>query len=88
MAEGKNGQPVNMACAFVPARPSTVAIPQSRNLKGWDPRFVSYSNFMDAHGAHSQAPYKPYFAIPTQSSPARAVMANANYKINDNMELV
>jgi len=52
---GKNGQPVNMSCAFVPAGPYSCDTGRT-NLKGKDPRFISYSNFMDAMAPTGQAP--------------------------------
>jgi iron complex outermembrane recepter protein len=84
---GKNGQPVNMSCAFVPAGKYSCD-PANRNLKGWDPRFVSYSSFMDAMQPTAQAPYKPYFAIPETLFTGSGVMANVSYHLNDNMSLV
>ena len=45
---GKNGQPVNVSCAFVPAGP--YSCDTGGNLLGYDPRYVSYSNFMTAVG--------------------------------------
>jgi iron complex outermembrane receptor protein len=83
---GKNGQPVNMSCAFVPAGPyscDTGAV----NLKGKDPRFISYSNFMDAMAPTSQAPFKPYFALPITRFNGWGVQGNLSYDISDNVNL-
>jgi iron complex outermembrane recepter protein len=81
--KGKNGQPVNISCAFVPAGPYTCdSVWQNHG------RFVSYSNFMDAMAPTTQAPFKPYFAIPQTLYTGSGVMANVSYKLNDNMELV
>jgi iron complex outermembrane receptor protein len=85
--KGKNGQPVNISCAFVPAGKYSCDA-ANRNLHGWDPRFVSYSNFMDAAAPTANAGFKPYFAIPTTEFTGSGVMGNVSYKFNDNMELV
>jgi iron complex outermembrane recepter protein len=81
--KGINGQPVNISCQFVPAgQYSCDPNPQK------DARFVSYSNFMDAMAPTTQAPFKPYFAIPQTLFTGSGVMANLSYHFNDNMELV
>ncbi|MBK6673282.1 MAG: TonB-dependent receptor plug domain-containing protein [Proteobacteria bacterium] len=59
---GKNGQAVNMSCAFVPY--GQYSCDTGRNLRGWNPKFVSYSNFLDGTAPIGYAPFKPYFAIP------------------------
>ena len=43
---GKDGTAVQLNCAFVPAGP--YSCDTGGDLLGWDPRFVSYSTFMDA----------------------------------------
>jgi iron complex outermembrane receptor protein len=83
---GKDGNAVNMSCAFVPAGP--YSCDTGGNLKGWDPRFVSYSNFLDAMDPTSQAPYKPYYAVPVTRFQGSGFMGNLSYNFNDNFELV
>ncbi len=84
--KGKNGQPVNISCQFVPY--GQYGCDTGGNLKGWDPKFVSYSNFMDNAAPTTQAPFKPYFSIPTTEFTGSGVMANLGYHINDNWQLV
>jgi len=84
--KGKNGQPVNMSCAFVPA--GRYSCDTGGNLLGWDPRFVSYSNFLDGMAPTTQAPYKPYFAVPQTNFQGSGFSGTLNYDINDNAQLV
>jgi iron complex outermembrane receptor protein len=83
---GKNGQPVNVSCAFVPA--GRYSCDTGGNLLGYDPRYVSYSNFMDQMAPTSQAPYKPYFALPITEFEGWGVHGSLNWDLSDNLELV
>jgi iron complex outermembrane receptor protein len=93
---GKNGQPVNMSCAFVPY--GAYSCDTGGDLLGWNPKYVSYSSFMDAmsttvtNGATTTnnltAPFKPYFAIPETNFNGSGFMGNLSYKINENFEFV
>jgi iron complex outermembrane receptor protein len=83
---GKNGQPVNMSCAFVPA--GAYSCDTGGYLNGWDPRFVSYSNFLDAMAPTTQAPFKPYFALPITEFLGSGYHLDLSYDFNDNLELV
>jgi len=83
---GKNGQPVNMSCAFVPA--GKFSCDTGGNLLGWDPRFVSYSNFMDSMAQSSTAPFKPYFALPITNFNGWGVHGNLTYSITDDVQFV
>jgi iron complex outermembrane receptor protein len=83
---GKDGTAVNMSCAFVPAGP--YSCDTGGNLHGWDPRFVSYSNFLDGMDPTSQAPFKPYYAVPVTRFQGSGFMGNLSYNFNDSFELV
>ena len=83
---GKNGTPVPYNCRFVPAGP--YSCDTGANLKGWDKRFVSYSNFLDGMASTVQAPFKPYFALPTTEFYGSGFHADMHYKFNDNAEFV
>ena len=84
---GKDGvNQVNMGCAFVPA--GQYSCDTGGNLKGWDPRFVSYSNFMDSTQATTLTPFKPYFSLPTTEFQGAGYHLDLNYEINDNLSLV
>src|SRR5690606_33067500 len=83
---GKDGTPVQLNCAFVPAGP--YSCDTGGNLLGWDPRFVSYSSFMDAMQPNPQAPFKPYFALPITEFEGWGVHGNVTFDINDNVQLV
>jgi len=83
---GKNGQAVNMSCAFVPAGP--YSCDTGGNLLGWDPRFVSYSNFLDGMTPTTQAPFKPYFANPITNFNGSGFAGNVSFDINDQAQLV
>ena len=83
---GKNGQPVRLNCAFVPAGP--YSCDTGGDLQGWDPRFVSYSSFMDAMQPNPQAPYKPYFALPIKEFEGWGVHGTAEFDVSDNVQIV
>jgi len=83
---GKNGQAVNMSCAFVPAGAyscDTGAV----TYNNFDPRFVSYSNFLDGMAPTATAPFKPYFAVPETVFQGSGVQGTATYDFNDQMQL-
>jgi iron complex outermembrane recepter protein len=82
---GKNGQPVNLSCAFVPAGP--YSCDTGGNLLGYDPRFVSYSNFADTAASTTQAPFKPYFALPVTKFKGWGVQGNVSFDISDTVNL-
>jgi iron complex outermembrane recepter protein len=82
---GKNGQPVPLTCAFVPAGP--YSCDTGGNLQGHDPRFVSYSNFMDAMTATPQAPFKPYFALPVTKFEGWGVHGSISFDLSENLNL-
>lgn len=83
---GKNGQGVPLSCAFVPAGP--YSCDTGGNLQGYDPRYVSYSTFMDARTPTTQAPYKPYFALPITQFEGWGVQGNVTVDASDNVQLV
>ena len=57
-------------------------------LYGGDPRFVSYSNFLDGTAPTTQAPFKPYFALPEPGFNGWGIMGNVTFDISDNLQLV
>jgi iron complex outermembrane recepter protein len=82
---GKNGQPVALSCAFVPAGP--YSCDTGGNLLGNDPRFVSYSNFLDAAASTTQAPFKPYSALPITKFNGWGVQGNVSFDLSDDVSL-
>jgi iron complex outermembrane receptor protein len=85
LLRGKDGNPVPVDCHFVPA--GQYSCDTGGNLLGWDPRFVSYSNFMDAMDPSPMAPYKPYFALPITRFNGWGVQGNLSYDLSDNINL-
>lgn len=83
---GKNGQPINMSCAFVPNGPHSCDT--GGHTAGWDREFISYSNFLDGMANTTQAPYKPYFSLPITEFSGSGAHLNATYQFNDNAEFV
>jgi iron complex outermembrane recepter protein len=83
---GKNGQAVNLSCAFVPY--GAYSCDTGGNLMGWNPKFVSYSNFLDATASIPYAPFKPYFALPVTEFNGYGYSGNVSFDINDNLQLV
>lgn len=86
LLRGKNGQPVPVDCRFVPA--GQYSCDTGGDLLGYDPRFVSYSNFMDAMDPSAMAPFKPYFALPITRFNGWGVAGNVSYDLSDNVNLV
>jgi iron complex outermembrane receptor protein len=83
---GKDGNAVKLSCAFVPYGP--YSCDTGGNLMGWNPKYVSYSNFMDAMAPTSQAPFKPYFALPITEFNGWGTSLHVSHDLNDNAELV
>jgi iron complex outermembrane receptor protein len=83
---GKDGTPVQLSCAFVPSGP--YSCDTGGNLLGHDPRYVSYSSFMDAMEGNPQAPFKPYFALPITDFEGYGLMGNMTYDFSEHLQLV
>jgi len=83
---GKDGNQVNLSCAFVPY--GAYSCDPGGDLLGWSPKYVSYSNFMDAMDPTTQAPFKPYFALPITNFNGWGVSGNLSHDFNDNVQLV
>jgi iron complex outermembrane receptor protein len=82
---GKNGQPVGMSCAFVPAGP--YSCDSGGDTLGYRRGYISYSNFMDAMAPSDTAPFKPYFALPITRFNGWGVQGNISYDLSDNLNL-
>ncbi len=85
---GKDGNPVQVGCQFVPYGPYSCDNAPDRNLMGWNPKYVSYSNFMDAMRPTDQAPFKPYFSLPITEFTGWGVSGNITHDFNDNLQFV
>jgi iron complex outermembrane receptor protein len=83
---GKDGNKIQMSCAFVPA--GKFGCDTGGNLLGWDPRFVSYSNFMDGMAPTTQAPFKPYFALPITKFQGWGVQGDITVDLSNDVNLV
>jgi iron complex outermembrane receptor protein len=83
---GKDGNAVNMSCAFVAAGP--YSCDTGGDLMGWDRRFVSYSNFQDDMEGTVQAPFKGYWAMPTTEFQGWGTNATVAYDFSDDLQLV
>ena len=83
---GKDGTPVRLDCRFVPAGP--YSCDTGGNLQGYDPRFVSYSSFLDAKAGNPQAPFKPYFALPITKFEGYGIHGNITFDLTDDLQLV
>lgn len=82
---GNDGNAVPVNCAFVPAGP--YSCDNIGNAYG-DPRFVAYSNFLDAKAPTQQSPYKPYAALQNQDFQGWGVHSNMTFDATDNIQLV
>jgi iron complex outermembrane recepter protein len=84
---GKDGQPVPVNCAFVPAGVYSCDTLASSVYDG-DRRYISYANFLDGTASTSQAPFKPYAALQNQDFTGWGIHGNVKFDINDKMNLV
>lgn len=83
---GKNGQPVPVSCAFVPAGAYGCDTLNASQF-GVDPRFVSYANFLDGLTPTTQAPYKPYAALQNQNFVGWGLSGNVKLTLSDTHNL-
>src|SRR5690606_1731273 len=83
---GKDGNAVNLGCAFVPY--GAYSCDTGGDLMGWDPKYVSYSNFMDAMQPTTQAPFKPYFSLPVTEFNGWGCSGSVAHDFNDNLQFV
>ncbi len=83
---GKNGQPVPVNCAFVPAGQYSCDTLQS-SVYGGDRRFISYANFLDGLTPTTQAPFKPYAALQNQDFKGWGIHGNVKFDLSDDMNL-
>ena len=84
-ADGIHGVPVD--CSFVPTGMYSCD-PVDTNSLGYDPRYVSYSNFLDSKVPTAQSPYKPYFALPIREFTGWGVQGNVTFDLSDDFQLV
>jgi iron complex outermembrane receptor protein len=84
---GKNGQQVNLSCAFVPAGPFSCDTGRT-TTHGFKPGFISYSNFADGVTPTVQAPFKPYFALPITKFTGWGVHGSLSYDVSDSVNLL
>ena len=84
---GTDGNPVPVDCRFVPYGQYSC---DTANLGsfGFDPKYISYANFADTKVPTSQAPYKPYFALPIREFTGWGVHGNVTFDLNDDFQLV
>jgi iron complex outermembrane recepter protein len=83
---GRNGQPVPVNCAFVPAGPYSCDTLASSVYNG-DRRFISYANFVDGTVATTQSPFKPYSALQNQNFVGWGIHGNVTLDLSDSMNL-
>ncbi len=83
---GKNGAPVQLNCAFVPAgRYGCDTLASS--AYGGDRRYISYANFIDGTVATTQAPFKPYAAKQNQDFNGWGIHGNVTLDLSDSMNV-
>jgi iron complex outermembrane recepter protein len=81
---GKNCAAVPFSCAFVPYGANSC----DTTPAGYDARFITYSNFIDARTPTTQAPYKPFTARNAQEFDGWGVHANLTADLSDNLQAV
>ena len=84
---GVDGTPVPVDCHFVPSGQYSCDTLDAKAY-GLDPHFVNYANFLDGMTPTSQAPYKPYAALPIREFTGWGVHGNLSYQFNESLQLV
>jgi len=82
--EGTDGNPVTIGCQFVPNGPYSCDTPPS----GYNAGYISYANYMDAMAPTPTAPFKPYYAIPTNTFKGWGVHGTVTYDAADALQIV
>ncbi len=81
---GKDGMAVTIGCQFVAAGPYSCDTPPS----GYDPRYISYANYMDAMEPTVTSPFKPYYAIPKNTFKGWGAHSTVTYDISEAAQVV
>ncbi len=84
---GKDGNAVPLSCAFVPYGKFGCDTANFAGL-GVDPRYATYSTFVDGMTPTSQAPYKPYSALQNQDFTGWGLQGNVTLDLSDTLQLV
>ncbi len=83
---GRNGSPVPLNCAFVPAGVYGCDTLTASAYSG-DRRFISYANFLDGTVATTQAPFKPYAARQNQDFVGWGVHGNVTLDLSEALQV-
>jgi iron complex outermembrane receptor protein len=90
--QGVNGMPVPADCRFVPAHgyhgSFGAAASCGTTPAGYDPKFITYANFLDAQAPTSQSPFKPYTAIPGNQFNGWGIHGNVTVDLTEELQLV
>jgi iron complex outermembrane recepter protein len=89
---GLNGNAIPADCRFVPNHGyhgsfANASCDTLAPALGYNPKYISYANFLDAQEPTSQSPYKPYAAIPGNKFNSWGVQYNLTAALGDSMEL-
>ena len=80
---GTDGSTIPVDCRFVPYGPYSC----DTTPAGYNPKFINYSNFLDGLTPTTQAPFKPYAAIPGNDYDGYGFMGNVKYNFTDSLQL-
>jgi iron complex outermembrane receptor protein len=81
---GKDGTAVTVGCQFVPFGQYSCDTPPA----GYNPRFISYANYLDAMEPTPTAPFKPYYAVPKNTFEGWGVHGTVTFDVSDAAQLV
>ncbi|MEP7004562.1 MAG: TonB-dependent receptor [Sphingomonas bacterium] len=84
--KGVNGAAIPADCRFVPNGANSCDTLSSS--LGFDRRFVSYANFLDARTPTTQAPFKPYAATPGNKFQGWGVQSNVSVDLSASLKAV
>ena len=80
---GTDGNKIPVDCRFVPYG----AYSCDTTPAGYNAKFINYSNFLDGITPTTQAPFKPYAAIPGNDYDGYGFMGNVQYNFTDSLQL-
>jgi len=84
---GLNGSAIPTDCRFVPYGAYSCDTGKSALASKYNPKFINYSNFLDAMTPTHQAPFKPYSATPGNIYDGYGFMGNVKYNFTDTLNL-
>ena len=84
---GLDGTAIPIDCRFVPFGPNSCDTGKSAAIAKYNSKYINYSNFLDGMTPTTQAPYKPYAAIPGNDFNGWGLMSNVRVDLAESLQL-